>query len=232
MATLLYLPGTLCDARVWAPIGDALAPHWHGIHVDYRDQRSITSMARCALEATSDELIPVGLSMGAIVALEIWRQAPQRVRAVALFGVNPGADIDVRRARRLTQVAAAHAGALEKVARGELAPAYVGDSAVNADIAELVTSMALAHGPAAFEAQSAALGARDDYWPMLASMRVPVLLACGEHDQICPPAQHRRMQAQMPLARCITIPGAGHLAPLQQAQAVSAVLRDWLQQLP
>ncbi|NGZ88303.1 alpha/beta fold hydrolase [Duganella aceris] len=232
MATLLFLPGTLCDARVWEPVRAALAGDWRGVHADYRHETSIAAMARQALAAADGELIPIGLSMGAIVALEIWRLAPQRVRALALFGVNPAADIAARRDRRDRQVGAALAGALDVVARNELAPAYFTPSDRHPALAELVASMAVAHGPAAFMAQSEALGGRRDYWPMLPQIDAPTLLACGEHDLICPPEQHRRMRALMQAARYTQIPDAGHLAPVEQAEAVGAALREWLHQLP
>lgn len=232
MATLLFLPGTLCDARVWEPARAALAGDWRGAHVDYRHETSIAAMARQALAAAEGEIIPIGLSMGAIVALEIWRLAPRRVRALALFGVNPAADVEARRARRERQVQAALAGALDAIAHNELAPAYFTPSDRYPALAELVAAMAVAHGPAAFAAQSQALGGRRDYSPMLTEIAAPTLLACGEHDLICPPEQHRRMRALMPLARHIHIPDAGHLAPIEQAEAVNAALREWLQQLP
>lgn len=218
--------------RAWEGARGALASDWHGVHVDYRHKTSITAMARAALATADGAVIPVGLSMGAIVALEIWRLAPERVRALALFDINPGADVPTRRARRERQVQAALAGALEELARNELAPAYFAPSGRSATLADVVAAMALTHGPAAFAAQSEALANRIDYWPLLGAIGAPALLCCGEHDLICPPEQHRRMRGLMQQARYIQISGAGHLAPLEQPEAVNAVLREWLQQLP
>lgn len=231
MSTLLFLPGTLCDARAWEATRAALAPDWHGVHVDYRHKTSIAAMARHALAAAEGDLIPVGLSMGAIVALEMWRLAPERVSALALFDINAAADVATRRARRDRQVQAALSGALEELARNELAPVYFAPSERTAVLADIVVAMALAHGPAAFAAQSEALAQRRDYWPALGDIDVPVLLACGEHDLICPPEQHRRMRVLIKQARYIPIAGAGHLAPLEQPEVVSATLREWLHQL-
>lgn len=232
MTTLLFLPGTLCDARSWEPARSALSADWNGVHVDYRHETSIGAMARRALAAAEGQIIPIGLSMGAIVALEIWRLAPQRVRALALFSVNPAADAVARRARRDRQVQAALAGTMESVARDEMAPAYFTPSDRNPALADLVAAMALAHGAAAFAAQSEALSGRDDYWPMLAEISVPTLLACGEFDLICPPEQHHRMRVMMQHASYMHISDAGHLAPVEQVEAVNTVLREWLPQLP
>lgn len=231
MGTLLFLPGTLCDARAWDAQRDALADGWRGVHIDYRHKTSITAMAHHALDCADGRLIPVGLSMGAIVALEMWRLAPERIEALALFDINPSADVTTSRARREAQVQAALAGGLEQVARNQLAPAYFPPSGRSGALADMVVAMAIAHGPAAFAAQSEALARRRDYWPLLGDIAVPTLLACGEHDLICPPEQHRRMRVLMLQARYTSIPGAGHLAPLEQPEAVSTALLEWLQQL-
>lgn len=231
MSTLLFLPGTLCDERVWEATRLALAPRWPGLPVDYRHKISITAMARHALATVDGTVIPVGLSMGAIVALEIWRLAPERVQALALFGVNPAADLASRRQRRDSQVQAALAGGLDTLARNELAPLYFAPSAHSAMLIDSVVAMATTHGAAAFAAQSEALRTRQDYWPLLEHIAPPVLLACGAHDLICPPEQHRRMRAMMQQARYTEIAEAGHLAPLEQPQACSIALREWLEHL-
>ena len=231
MATLLFLPGTLCDERVWEPTRAALSSEWHGIHVDYRHKTSISAMARHALSVAEGDLIPIGHSMGAIVALEMWRRSPQRVRAMALFGINPGAEVIARQLRRESQVQAAFTGALEDLARRQLAPFYFAQPESSGVLTDLVVDMAIKQGPGAFAAQSDALTSRRDYWPILGSIKTPTLLACGEHDLICPPKQHGQMCEMMQQVSFVQIPDAGHLAPLEQVGMVSTALQEWLHQL-
>ena len=73
---------------------------------DYRYAERISVMAAAALAQSlrylADKMIPIGSSMGGMVALEIWQQAPERVAAMALFDTNPDAvtPATVRRATR------------------------------------------------------------------------------------------------------------------------------------
>jgi pimeloyl-ACP methyl ester carboxylesterase len=207
-----------------------LSPEWQCMHVDFRLDTSIAAMAERALAAATGLLVPVGLSMGGIVALEMWRQAPQRLSALALFATNPGADLPERGARRADQVARARAGHLGEIAVCELGPAYAGRQPPDRYLLDTVQAMAVEQGPQAFAAQSLALSIRADSWPHLAGIARPVLLACGSDDRICPPEMHERMAALLPCVHMLTLAGAGHLAPLEQPAAAALILRSWLRQ--
>lgn len=84
MPTLL-LPGTLCDAALWADV--ALPP---GAHV-WAPVRGHT-LAEAAWQAASAQSGPlhvVGFSLGAIVAFELLRRWPERVQRLTLISANP-----------------------------------------------------------------------------------------------------------------------------------------------
>ena len=57
---------------------------------------------------------------------------------------------------------------------------------------------------------------------------MPVLVLVGDEDRLTPPADAEAMVAALPDARFSRIAGAGHLAPLEQADAVAAEIRDFL----
>ena len=58
---------------------------------------------------------------------------------------------------------------------------------------------------------------------------MPVLLACGSEDGLCPPNWHREWAAAIgPRARFVEIAGAGHLLPLEQPHALADALLGWL----
>lgn len=70
---------------------------------------------------------------------------------------------------------------------------------------------------------------RPDNRPLLAAVAVPALVVCGRADGPTPPAVMAEMAAAMPRAAFVVIEDAGHLSPLEQPRAVSAVLRYWMQ---
>ena len=227
--TLLFLPGTLCDARAWEKPCHALRGDWPRVFVDYRFEESISAMAAKALASVDGAVIPIGLSMGGIVALEIWRQAAGRVTALAVFDTDPGADTFERRSKRDAQIRSATEGDFCAMVESQLIPGYFSTTQPSgAWLYDTVIAMALDQGAAALAAQSSALTARRDAWSLLKGINVPTLVACGADDRICPPETHERMAALLRFPTFAVIPNAGHLAPMEQPDATTRALQHWL----
>ncbi len=198
-------------------------------------------MAAAALDEAKGSIIPIGISMGGIVALELWHQAAGRIVAMALFDTDPGADTPERRVKRDAQVNTAKRGDFRAMIESQLAPTYFSQTrsidhtlrASDESLHKIVVEMALDQGADAFAAQANALATRTDAWPLLEGINVPTLIACGAEDRICPPQTHVRMAAQLPMGMATfrTIAGAGHLSPLEQPETTTRVLQTWLDHL-
>ncbi len=227
------MPGTLCDERLWKAQQQALSTQWSCDVVDYQLADSISAMATKVLAQNTGLVIPIGLSMGGMVSLEIWRQAPERVAAMALFDTDCGADTLDRRKNRDAQILLAVHGEFHQMVKTQLVPAYFSIEDVNGDAAnkaarKTAIAMALDLGVAAFAAQITALATRKDSWPLLDTISVPTLIACGANDRICSPESHRKMVSLIDHATFIEINDAGHMPPLEQADATTLALQKWL----
>ncbi len=75
--------------------------------------------------------------------------------------------------------------------------------------------------------QRAMLG-RPDSHADLARVRVPTLVVCGEHDPVTPVADHAAIAARVAGSRFERIADCGHLSTIEQPEAVTRVLVDWL----
>lgn len=234
--TIILVPGNMCDRRLWGGGGDLLreafaARQLRVLDADTGRDDSIPAMAARALEAAAGSLLVVGFSMGAIVALEMARQAPGRIAGLALFGLNAGADLPERSAARVRQQAEVAAGGLERVIVEELKPHYLALANRHDDeLRGLLRDMGLDLGAKVFAAQSEALRLRADLRPVLGSLRIPVLLGCGEEDALCSPAWHRDWAARTHDARLQIFGGAGHMLPLEQPVAFAAALLRWIEE--
>ena len=229
LPTLLFLPGTLCDERVWWKPYQALCNEWPCVVIDYRLQNNIAAMAATALASVTGAIIPIGHSMGGIVALEMWRQAAHRIVALALFDSDPGPDTPERRTRRDAQLALAIGGNFRAMVETQLLPTYF--SLLRSDeiaLRDTVIAMAIDQGAPAFAAQAEALASRPDSWPQLADINIPTLIACGAEDRICPPDIQRRMASRLPASTFEIIADAGHFVPLEQPGVTTRLLRNWL----
>ena len=99
-AHLVLLPGLLCDAALWEPQLDAFAPLCAPWVADLTHDDSIAAMAaRVLREAPAERFALAGLSMGGYVAMEIMRQAPERVTRLALLDTRARLDTPEETAR-------------------------------------------------------------------------------------------------------------------------------------
>lgn len=89
---LILLPGLMSDAEVWAEQASALSGLTDCEVPDYGLCDSLAGMAQQVLAGTSAATFALaGHSMGGRVALEVLRQAPERVQRLALLdtGIHP-----------------------------------------------------------------------------------------------------------------------------------------------
>ena len=196
---------------------------------DLTQDDSIAAMAGRALSAAPGQLLPIGFSMGAIVAVEMAVQAPERVAGLVLAGYNATADLPERAAHRPTQQADVRAGGLERVLVEELKPNYLAaQNWGNAALLDLLRSMGMALGDDVFVRQSEALRLRDDRRDAIAALTVPVLYLCGGEDTLCPPEWHRNWSQMTPNAQFTEIKYAAHMLPLEAPHDFAATLKTWL----
>ena len=226
MIPLILIPGMMCDARLWGNMPAALpCPVIHHI------PGSADNMAALAARLLADappRFALAGLSMGGIVAMEVLRQAPERVDRLALLDTNPLAERPEVQARRGPQIDRALSGGLASVMRDEMKPNYLADGAGKAAILDLCMDMALTLGPQVFARQSAALRDRPDQTATLAKFKRPALVLMGMEDRLCPRDRHELMHRLMPQSRLAVIPGAGHLPPLERPQETLTEILTWL----
>ena len=69
---------------------------------------------------------------------------------------------------------------------------------------------------------------RGDSSDLLPNISVPTLLVVGDQDVITPPAESQNMAAIIPNATLVEVSGAGHLSNLENPDAFTGAIRDFL----
>ena len=227
---LVFLPGMMCDARLFAPqIADLGRDHAIMVAPISAGER-IEEMASAILSWVPPKFALAGLSMGGIVAMEVIRRAPERVTRLCLMDTNPLGEVPQVAANRDLQMVRVKAGRLEDVMRDEMKPNYLAPGVGRMPVLHEVMQMAMGLGAEVFIRQSRALQRRRDQQGTLRRIKVPTLVMCGEYDTLCPVKRHELMAELIPYARLQVIEGAGHLPTLEQPEAVKAALRTWMKQ--
>ena len=213
----------MCDERLWAHQIAAMSVPVQVADLSKSD--NLGEMAEQVLAEAPPRFALAGLSMGGILAFEIWRQAPERVTHVALLDTNPHPDTPSKKALRFEQISAAASGKLEQLAIESLKPLYLAEKNRNDEkILETILDMALKLGPEVFERQSLAVMNRPDSVPTLADISCPSSVICGREDAICPVGFHELMAQEIPDANLVVIDDCGHLSSMEAPVVVTEEL--------
>ncbi|HEX3366018.1 alpha/beta hydrolase [Phenylobacterium sp.] len=226
--SLYLLSGLLCDESVWTRQTAALSNEYDIRIPDLRGFDDITDMATSILAEGVDRFSLVGHSMGARVALEIMRLAPERVERLALLdtGVHPRGAGEAERRQVLVDLADREG--MSALADQWLPPMVYAEGARTAALMPGLKAMVERMTPAIHARQIKALLNRPAAADGLSAIRCPVLIGVGEKDAWSPPAQHQAMAARIPQACLVIFPGSGHMAPMEAPDAVTAALKAWL----
>jgi pimeloyl-ACP methyl ester carboxylesterase len=224
---LVLLPGLLCDAALWRAQMDDLADIASAIVADLTLDTNVEAMAERILAVAPPSFSLAALSMGGYVAFEIMRRAPERVTRLALFDTQADLDPPERIRLRRRGMESLKLGRFVGVT-SSLLPQLVHRSHIEGPIGETVKAMAKRVGGAAFLRQQQAILDRPDSRPVLATIKVPTLVAVGEQDVLTPVADSLEIHRGIAGSTLHIFGDCGHLPALEKPAETSALLRDWL----
>lgn len=223
---LLMLPGLMCDARMFGPqiahLPDAQAVDGYGT----RD--SLAAMARYVLDQAPQRFSLLGHSMGARVAMEVFRAAPERVARLALVSTGAHGTREGEAEKRHALRDLGRREGMLALVDAWLPPMIAASRRGEEGLVSPLRDMCVASGLETFEAQVAALLGRPEIETLLAKIRCPVLVAAGSEDVWSPPEQHAEIASQIPGARLVIIAGAGHMLPVEAPDALNAAIARWM----
>jgi pimeloyl-ACP methyl ester carboxylesterase len=187
----------------------------------------MAGMARHVLAWAPPRFGLAGFSMGGYVALEMCRQAPERITRLALLDTSARADTPEKAGGRRAAIDAIEQGRYRDVVEGMM-PVLLHPDHQRGQLADLVRTMTARIGPEVFARRHRAMLSRADARDLLGGADLPVRVICGRHDAMSSLAEHQEMAALAPRGRWSIIEDCGHMSVIEQPQAVSALLRDWL----
>ncbi len=240
--TLLLLHAFPLDLAMWDDQVDGLAGQCRVVRFDDRGfGRSAPGDGLLSMERIADDAVALldhlgisravvgGCSMGGYAAFALARRHPDRIRALVLQDTRAGADTAEARANR--------AALAERVLReGAVAAVEAFLSKLlgtttqkeRPEIVARVRDMILRNPPRGIADALAGLAARADSTPTLREIRVPTLVVCGDEDVLTPPSEAEALTRGIAGSRLEIIPKAGHLANLENPDAVNRALAAFL----
>ena len=226
MTPLMLLPGLACDAALWRHQSPALAAH-RPVQVATVQARaaSLPAMAALLLAEQPGPLLLAGCSMGGMLALEVVRQAPDRVRGLALLGSTARPDTPALVSLRCQAITLIEQGRADELLRANALFAFHPQHAalLLGDYLAMIGSA----GSASLIQQNRAVMGRADLRPQLPHITCPTLVVCGQDDSLTPPECSQEMAGAIPNAQLELLATCGHMLTWEQPAAVTQLLLDW-----
>ena len=242
---IVLLHSFLCSGAMWEPQVGPLSRRCRTLNVDLRghgrsgpieeefDLYDMVDDAVAVLDREGvEKAVWAGLSVGGMVALRAALVRPERVAGLALLDTDAGPE------KRGVTLKYRLLGAVARwLGLGPVMPQVTKQMFGRTTLRERpelvrqwVERFRGVHVPSMLRMLTA-LVRRDDLTARLGSIAVPALVLVGEEDASLPPQRSRRLAAALPEARLVEVPAAGHLASLEQPEAVSAALLGFLDRL-
>jgi pimeloyl-ACP methyl ester carboxylesterase len=202
-----------------------------GASADPPEDFGITGYADClarfvdALDLRPAHL--VGLSMGAIVAIEANRRHPSRLATLILASAYAGwygslpaevAENRLRQALRLSELP-------PEEFVGALLPTMFASAPASEDVDSFRASMFAFH-PVGFRAMARACAV--DVRGALAGVESPTLLIYGERDERAPLQVAHQLHESLPASTLIVLPDVGHLCSIEAPREFNRAVREFV----
>ncbi|MCK6589379.1 MAG: alpha/beta fold hydrolase [Polyangiaceae bacterium] len=242
---VLLIMGLGGRGDAWQPMAEALAARGRtAIHFDNRDvgwsslventAYEVADMAADALGLLDHlgiaEADILGISMGGIITQEILVRAPGRVRRAVLLATTPGGPNAVHPASEVAALLLQRAQGdpvtlLRKVYEGITAPGF---AARSPHLIDQAVEVALKKPtlPAAMMRQLSAV-MRWSSWDRLPEVKTPTLVVHGDADPLVPHMNGANIAQRIPGAKLVTLPGVGHLVPLEAPEPLFQAVTEF-----
>ncbi|MGW2846209.1 bifunctional 3-oxoadipate enol-lactonase/4-carboxymuconolactone decarboxylase PcaDC [Streptomyces sp. NPDC001274] len=210
-----------------------LTPHWRVLRYDLPGHGGAPARPAGALGDLADRLLATldglgvqrfgyaGCSIGGAIGAELALRHPHRVASLALIGASPRfGSADEFRQRGVV----VRTNGLEPMARTAPERWFTpGFAAAQSAIVDWAVQMVRTTDPGCYIAACEAL-ASFDIRGELGRITAPTLVLVGSEDRVTGPGDARTLVAGIPDARLALVPGASHLAPVEQPAAVTDLL--------
>ena len=241
---LVLLHGAYCDSRVWRRQLDALSDEFTVVAWDAPgcgrssdppetfDSRDWADCLAAFIEAIGLERPHVlGLSLGSLFALELYRWHPTVPRSLVLASAYAGwaGSLSPEMVEQRLQRALREADLPPEQWIPGWIPELLTDAAPAGAGNEVTAIMSEFH-PAGAKAIARAL-ARADLRDVLPHISVPTLLLYGSADARSPLSVAQELHAQIPGSQLAVMPGVGHLSNVDAPDQFNAEVRSFLRSL-
>ncbi|OGW49744.1 MAG: hypothetical protein A2V62_04345 [Nitrospirae bacterium RBG_19FT_COMBO_58_9] len=242
---IVFLHAFPLNRSMWAAQEQALSSQFRIITIDLRGHgESDAPLWRYTLDQSADDVntlldqlaiqqaLFVGLSMGGYTLFAFYRKYPARVKGLILADTKAQADTAEGTEGRFQMAQTAYKQGPSAIA-DIMIPKLLSPATIQArpEIVQQVRAMIERNQISGIAGDLMAMAERPDSIPLLSQITCPTQIIVGELDQATPPSDAKLMADQIPNAQLAIIPGAAHLANLEQPEAFNQIVAAFATEL-
>jgi 3-oxoadipate enol-lactonase len=226
------------DLTMWLPQADVLKPHFCTLRYDVRGHgASEVPPGPYSMDDLGSDLVALldrlgieraslcGLSIGGMISMWVAAHAPERVQRLVLCCTSAKLEPAESWLERAAIVRAEGVEAIADVVLGRwFTPAW---AAAHPDVIERMRATLIATPREGYAGCCEAIAAMD-LTPVLPSISAPTLVISAAEDPSIPPEHGRRIADLIPGARFELVENARHIASIEQADLITALIQDSL----
>ena len=239
----VFLHAFPLNRTMWAQQEADLSPHCRVVTIDLRGHgESDAPLWHYSLDQAAEDVralldhlsirqaVFVGLSMGGYILFALYRRHADRVKGLVLADTRAQADTQEGKEGRFQMAQTAYKKGPSAVA-DIMIPKLLSPVTIRTrpEIVHRVRMMIEGNQVSGIAGDLMAMAERPDSIPHLKQINCPTQIVVGEMDQATPLSDAKLMADQIPGARLAIIPGAAHLANLEQPELFTHIVRSFIE---
>lgn len=223
----LFLPGTLCDERIWMPtwrhlsFSDSMRCY---VPLQWANDRAqMMSLTYDRINNFQQPVHLVGFSMGGYIA-SLAALDHRNIASLTLVGYNPIGLTKEEEEQRLMIIKSINNHSYTPMSNGRLAHFLTDAEQQTPEYADTITNMAIDLGPATLKAHFTATTPRKDLTTRLAKLNIPIHFVAAQHDTIADANVIKAFTDTLENARYTCLQDTAHMMLLTQPEAFADIL--------
>ena len=242
---MVFIHGFPYDHSMWKKQIDFFSKSYYCISYDVRgfgesdnfDGQHTMEMFVDDLEMVIDEMnlnkpVICGLSMGGYIALRAIERFQTKLSAAILCDTRSQADDNAGRLKRALAIKRINTEGHKNFVKEFITNCFGDYFKVNFnEELQSIIEHSQNFDPKAIKGALLAMLSRTDTTSILETIEIPVLLICGENDNLTPPQVMKEMFHKIKNSEFYEIPLAGHLAPIENHSEVNSAIKKFLKKI-
>jgi pimeloyl-ACP methyl ester carboxylesterase len=242
---IIFVHGFPFDHLMWDCQAEEFSKDYYCVRYDIRGLgNSTVGDGQHTMESFVDDLemvigklnlnkpILCGLSMGGYISLRAVERMHDKFSAIILCDTKSVADDNETKLKRAAAIKQINCGDFENFIDAFVLNCF-GEKYIkaNKDAYDIVINRSKKNNPIGIKGCLLAMMGRTDTTYCLKNIDLPTLLICGSEDKLSPPGVMKSMAEKISTSEFILVKEAGHMAPIENPQAVNYSMQKFLEKL-